>query len=78
LWFLPTHADLADPEVTISLLLVNAFTDFALLSVIAREVWLVFQARRRGQAAARLHVRIVGLFSVIAAAPAIWSRWSRT
>src|SRR5471030_1427085 len=59
------------PEVTISLLLVNAFTDFVLLGVIAREVWLVVQARRRGQAAARLHVRIVGLFSVIAAAPAI-------
>ncbi len=29
------------------------------------------QARRRGRAGARLHVRIVGLFSVIAAAPAI-------
>ena len=29
------------------------------------------QARRRGLAAARLHVRIVGLFSVIAAVPAI-------
>jgi two-component system nitrogen regulation sensor histidine kinase NtrY len=59
------------PRVTISLLLVNAFTDFVLLGMIAREVWLVFQARRRGQAAARLHIRIVGLFSVIAAAPAI-------
>ncbi len=29
------------------------------------------QARRTGRAAARLHVRIVGLFSIIAAAPAI-------
>ena len=29
------------------------------------------QARRRGRAAARLHVRIVGLFSIIAAVPAI-------
>ena len=29
------------------------------------------QARRRGRAGARLHVRIVGLFSVIAAVPAI-------
>ncbi len=59
------------PEVTISLRSANAFTDLVLLGVIAREVWLVFQARRRGQAAARLHVRIVGLFAVIAAAPAI-------
>ena len=29
------------------------------------------QARRSGRAGARLHVRIVGLFSIIAAAPAI-------
>jgi two-component system nitrogen regulation sensor histidine kinase NtrY len=31
----------------------------------------VVQARRRGRAAARLHVRIVGLFSVIAVLPAV-------
>ena len=31
----------------------------------------MLQARRRGRAAARLHVRIVALFSVIAAVPAI-------
>jgi len=42
-----------------------------LLSIILREVWQVVQARRSGRAAARLHVRIVGLFSVIAAVPAI-------
>jgi two-component system nitrogen regulation sensor histidine kinase NtrY len=42
-----------------------------LLGVIVREVWQVVQARRTGRAAARLHVRIVGLFSIIAAAPAI-------
>src|SRR5262249_61022173 len=35
------------------------------------EVVLIVQARRRGRAGARLHVRIVGLFSVIAAVPAI-------
>ena len=34
-------------------------------------MWRVLQARRRGRAAARLHVRIVALFSVIAAVPAI-------
>ena len=44
---------------------------FLLLGIIGREVWLVVQARRRGRAAARLHVRIVALFSVIAAVPAI-------
>ena len=40
-------------------------------AVIGREVWLIIQARRRGRAAAQLHVSIVGLFSVIAAVPAI-------
>src|SRR6266513_2579589 len=61
----PTH------EVVVSLLAVNAATALALIGLIGREVWLMVQARRRGRAAARLHVRIVGLFSIIAAAPAI-------
>jgi two-component system, NtrC family, nitrogen regulation sensor histidine kinase NtrY len=34
-------------------------------------VWRIVQARRRGRAASRLHVRIVALFSVVAAVPAI-------
>src|SRR5215218_11048438 len=62
---LPTH------EVVLTLLLVNAFTVLLLLAFIGREVWRVLQARRRGRAAARLHVRIVALFSLIAAVPAI-------
>jgi two-component system, NtrC family, nitrogen regulation sensor histidine kinase NtrY len=61
----PTH------EVVVTLLLANAGTVFLLVLVIAREVWRIVQARRRGRAAARLHVRIVALFSVIAAVPAI-------
>ena len=62
---LPTH------QVVLTLLLVNALTVFLLLVFIGREVWRVLQARRRGRAAARLHVRIVALFSLIAAVPAI-------
>jgi two-component system nitrogen regulation sensor histidine kinase NtrY len=62
---LPTH------YVVVSLLLANAATVLLLLGVIVREVWQVVQARRSGRAAARLHVRIVGLFSIIAAVPAI-------
>jgi two-component system, NtrC family, nitrogen regulation sensor histidine kinase NtrY len=62
---LPTH------DVVVTLLLFNAITVLLLLGVIVREVWQVVQARRSGRAAARLHVSIVGLFSVIAAAPAI-------
>src|SRR5436190_11217709 len=61
----PTH------EVVVTLLLADAVTVFLLLVVIGREVWGVVQARRRGRAAARLHVRIVALFSVIAAVPAV-------
>ena len=61
----PTH------YVVVSLLLANAATVVLLLGIIVREVWQVVHARRTGRAAARLHVRIVGLFSIIAAAPAI-------
>ncbi len=61
----PTH------YVVVTLLLANAATVLLLLGVIVREVWQVVQARRSGRAASRLHVRIVGLFSIIAATPAI-------
>jgi two-component system, NtrC family, nitrogen regulation sensor histidine kinase NtrY len=61
----PTH------EVVVSLLAANGITILILLAVIVREVWSVVQARRRGRAGARLHVRIVALFSVIAAVPAV-------
>jgi two-component system nitrogen regulation sensor histidine kinase NtrY len=61
----PTH------NVVVTLLLANATTMLLLLTIIVREVWQVVQARRTGRAAARLHVRIVGIFSLIAAAPAI-------
>jgi two-component system, NtrC family, nitrogen regulation sensor histidine kinase NtrY len=58
-------------NVVVILLGVNAIAVLLLLVIIVREVWQVVQARRRGRAAARLHVHIVGLFSVIAATPAV-------
>jgi two-component system, NtrC family, nitrogen regulation sensor histidine kinase NtrY len=58
-------------EVVVPVLLVNAATVLILLGLIAREVFNVIQSRRHGQAGARLHVRIVGLFCVMAAVPAI-------
>ncbi|MBV8790671.1 MAG: PAS domain-containing sensor histidine kinase, partial [Pseudolabrys sp.] len=61
----PTH------WVVVSLLMVNALTGIVLVTIIGREVWKIVQARRGGQAASKLHIRIVGLFSVIAAAPAV-------
>ena len=59
------------PEVVISFLLINTATILLLVGIIIREVWQVVQARRRGRAAARLHVQIVSLFSVIAVLPAV-------
>src|SRR5579883_621167 len=58
-------------KVVRALLLANAITIGFLVAVSAYEVWRIVQARRRGRAASRLHVRIVALFSVVAAAPAI-------
>src|SRR5262249_18594964 len=57
--------------VVVGLLAVNVLTVLLLLGIIGGEVLKIVQARRRGRAGARLHVRIVGLFSIIAAAPAI-------
>jgi two-component system nitrogen regulation sensor histidine kinase NtrY len=62
---LPTH------EIVVALLLANVITVALLVGVIGWEIWQIVQARRHGRAGARLHVRIVGLFSVIAAIPAI-------
>jgi two-component system nitrogen regulation sensor histidine kinase NtrY len=59
------------PPVVISFLLINTATILLLVAIIVREVWQVIQARRRGRAAARLHVQIVSLFSVIAVVPAV-------
>lgn len=59
------------PVVVYSFILLNAGTILLLIGIIIREVWLVMQARRRGRAAARLHIQIVSLFSVIAVLPAV-------
>src|SRR2546421_5267348 len=58
-------------EVVVSFLLTNGATILVLVGIIFREVWQMIQARRRGRAAARLHVQIVSLFSVIAVLPAV-------
>src|SRR5579871_2197966 len=58
-------------EVVWSFLLINAATILLLVGIILREIVQMVQARRRGRAAARLHVQIVSLFSVIAVLPAV-------
>ena len=67
----PTDAVYGTFTVFDTLLLVNGITVLFLLAIIGREVWQLLQARRRGRAGSRLHVQIVGLFSIIAAVPAI-------
>ncbi len=46
-------------DVVISFMLINAAIILLLVGIIIRELWQVVQARRRGRAAARLHVQIV-------------------
>ena len=44
-------------QVVVSFMLMNGATILVLVGIIVREVWQMMQARRRGRAAARLHVR---------------------
>jgi two-component system nitrogen regulation sensor histidine kinase NtrY len=58
-------------EVVWFAMMVNGVLATCLVLEILLEIYKLWTARRRGRAAARLHVRIVALFSVIAAVPAI-------
>src|SRR6201996_6362066 len=58
-------------DVVVKLLAADLAAGLFLLAIIGREVWMVVRARRRGYAASRLHVQIVGLFAVIAAVPTV-------
>ncbi|PRD42214.1 PAS domain-containing sensor histidine kinase [Phyllobacterium phragmitis] len=60
-----------DRNVTLVLTTINVALIVFLILLICREVYRIVQARRHGKAAARLHVRIVALFCLIAAVPAI-------
>ncbi|WP_368508034.1 hypothetical protein [Bradyrhizobium lupini] len=59
------------PQVVRSFYLSNAATILLLVGIIIRELWQLILARRRGRAAARLHVQIVSLFSIVAVLPAV-------
>jgi len=58
-------------QVLVASAVINSLFIVGLVFLIGREVMRLFKARNRGRAAARLHVRIVALFSVIAITPAI-------
>ncbi|MGV1757657.1 PAS domain-containing sensor histidine kinase [Rhizobium sp. P44RR-XXIV] len=50
---------------------INGLFVLGLIALIVREVARLMKARSRGRAAARLHIRIVALFSIVAITPAI-------
>jgi len=54
-----------------SALVTNTVLAMALVFLISIEVYRLLQSRKKGRAAARLHIRIVGLFALVAAIPAI-------
>ncbi len=58
-------------HVVITSVVVNSFFVLGLIALIGREIARLFKARKRGRAAARLHIRIVLLFSIVAITPAI-------
>lgn len=57
--------------VILTVLTINAIFVGIMLLLVIREVRVLLRARRKGRAAARMHIRIVGLFGVVAAFPAI-------
>lgn len=59
------------PSVVFSAMTINGALVLFLLLVVLWEIVSLLLASRRGRAAARLHVRIVALFSLVAAAPAV-------
>ena len=59
------------PTVVYTAMLVNGALVGFLILVVAWEVVSLVLANRRGRAAARLHIRIVALFSLVSAAPAV-------
>jgi two-component system nitrogen regulation sensor histidine kinase NtrY len=60
-----------DESTTLALIGINAFFILVLTGLIVREAHRIVTSRRRGKAAARLHVRIVSLFSLVAIIPAM-------
>ncbi|MBB3808184.1 PAS domain-containing sensor histidine kinase [Pseudochelatococcus contaminans] len=62
---LPTHA------VVVWALIGNGILVVVLIGIVLWEAWAILRARRAGAAAAGIHVRIVSLFSLVAAFPAI-------
>src|SRR5690606_26869914 len=68
LGFTPLTPDATTTRILIG---INAVFIILLIALIVREARRIYLARKGGKAASRLHVRIVALFSLVAAIPAI-------
>jgi two-component system, NtrC family, nitrogen regulation sensor histidine kinase NtrY len=62
-------------DVLFWLLIANVLGIFLILCFIVVEAYALFQARRAGVAGAQLHIQLVALFSIVAAAPALLMAW---
>jgi two-component system, NtrC family, nitrogen regulation sensor histidine kinase NtrY len=63
-------------SVVLGLFAANVLSILAVLGLVLAEAYRLFKARRAGAAGAQLHVRIVGLFSIVAAVPALLTAWA--
>ena len=59
------------PQIIVSLLIVNLLLVLGMVGMIAWQIYLLVQERKQGSAGARLHVRVVSLFAIVAAVPAL-------
>lgn len=59
------------PEVIMALMGINGFLVLLMIAMITWQLAVLFRARRKRVAGARLHIRIVTLFSIVAAVPAL-------
>ncbi len=59
------------PRVNTALMGANAMLVLLMLVIVGWPLWVLLRARRERKAGARLHIRIVTLFSIVAAAPAL-------
>ena len=64
------NVPLNERSVTL-LVLATSIVAIMLLAIVLYDVFQLFRQRQQGKAGARLHIRIVGLFTLIAAVPAI-------
>jgi len=58
--------------VVIQVMVINGILVAFLLGFLIKELMYLYNARRKGKAAARLHIRIVGLFAIVATLPAVF------